>query len=223
MFKHYKALITPEKLLWGGIAGSAILLLYASFIAGSGIKLCTQDAPEGLNHEPGLVNVFKGAAGKHNRLCVINAYNLEPGEKYRFKNGLLIIEGDVPPETKITVSDGKIYVEGNIGPDAKITARAPEDFTSYPATRLTIDMEDNPVTETYIETEFEKFTYDQDPDPALMISGFVEQGARLSSNYGIAIGDHAEDVKFHHARNGQKTYMDQHKDFFITPILKPQY
>lgn len=104
-----------------------------SFVLASGAALllvgCSKTEQLGPDADDGSVlhgqvtqaEVFSGVSGHS---TTISAKHLKEGYNY-YASGMLIIEGNVPKETKITVTDGKLKVTGSIGEGSVLRVTQP--------------------------------------------------------------------------------------------------
>ncbi len=55
----------------------------------------------------------------------MQASDLQESGKYAFGNGLLVVDGDVPANSRIHVEDGKLFIAGDVGEGARVSASVP--------------------------------------------------------------------------------------------------
>ena len=186
-------------------------------------QLCPTSGQPGIG-EASVAQVFNGASGAHN-VCTVSGADLQQGGKYSYDGGLLIIDGNVPAEARVSVPHGKLYVSGDIGQDATVKAEVPEVHSTYTTTGLmpistgkTVMM--IPTTQTHYK--FEHFKYQNDTDPAVIIEGAVEDGARVTSNHDIYVGGgSAESAEFYNSQSSHngKTYSGgSAQGYYVAPL-----
>jgi hypothetical protein len=133
-----------------------------------------------------LSQVFKSA--KAQKACIIDAASLQKGTTYHFSGGLLAVRGDVANGVSIEVTNGKLYIDGNVQNGANISAQVPEDWATD-IILMPMPMRDGNGGTTIImmpmpQSRFVSYRHANDDDPAVIIKGSVEKGARVSGNTG---------------------------------------
>ena len=169
------------------IAATAALPLLG--LAGCGqptIDLCAPNAQGQTIGDSSYSQIFKDAAND-GRVCIVQGSDLQDSARYAFDGGLLIIDGDVPANSRINVEDGKLFITGDVAEKARVSASVPEEIRSY--TTL-IPMFTGKTTIMIPQTHytFEGFTYANDHDAAVVIGGDVGDKAVVISNHDINVG-----------------------------------
>ncbi len=115
---------------------------------------------------------------------------------YRFnETGMLIIKGDLPPETSISIERGRIIIEGDMLDGSKASAMLPykTKTESYPSMCTRMSVDNTLKTEPCIKhrTVFNGFIYDEDLSPAVHVQGTTYPETQIETNAGIEIDGNA--------------------------------
>lgn len=163
--------------------------------------------------------IFRGAVDP-TRICVIGGNRLREKESYAFSNGLLIIDGNIPQETKLTVTNGKLYINGDMLAGSSASVQVPQEIEirKVPYSAQIGFMQ---YATRFHESPFVKGpAYIDDHDPALFVTGSADANVKLASNQGIRIGrSFSQSVSFTDT-SGSNIQMGNAEDLFIWPIVR---
>ncbi len=136
-------------------------------------------------YEKFFADVFNGASNG-NRVVILDAGMFKEGKTYHFTDGLLIVNGDLPPRVTLLADHAKVYVDGSVGKNSTIKVEVPQNFE----TRI------EPIPSAAgiaaaVEVRVPKeFIYPEDKDPGLIVTGSIAQGVDIFSNArAIVLGD----------------------------------
>jgi hypothetical protein len=192
-------------------------------LAGCGqptINLCAANDTGNAIGSSSYSQIFNGAA-EQGKLCYVQGSDLQDGGRYAFGNGLLVIDGDVPANSRIHVEDGKLFIAGDVGADARVSASVPEETSTY-TTIIPIFNGKTTIMVPQTHTRFEHFTYQNDIDPAVIIAGDVAEGARIASNHDMYVGgDNSMSAEFRSTRSeyDSSLFRSGISDYHIAPIV----
>lgn len=182
-------------------------------------QLCPSDGP-GIG-ETSYSEVFNGASGAH-KVCTVKASDLQSGGKYSFDNGLLVVEGNVPAQSKISVSNGKMFVTGDVEQGSTIKVKVPEEFSSY-TTMVPMMIGKTMMMMPQTHYTFEGFTYSNDTDPAIIIDGDLHSTSSVTSNHGTHVsGNIAQSAEIYTSRSSDysSTKTGKTHDYYINKTVK---
>lgn len=170
------------------------------------VELCSEDGPGSLSYG----EVFEGADDRP--ICTVESYDLyaresdDPDMRYedydrarsyeegnegrqlryvfRERHGLIIVDGNVPENVHIYNPSGRVEVNGDVGMNARVSADLPYETKRESYVTMCSDGEGNSYPCTRYRTVFDRFTYDNDHQPAVLVRGDLHWAASLRSSPG---------------------------------------
>jgi len=141
--------------------------------------------------------VFNGAAVQ-GTVCVIDGAKLQAGKSYDFNGALLVVRGDVPERASIDAGHAKVFIEGNVGKQVEIEANKPENFltvTAQTSVMMACGLNCVMLVPTTVENIYSTgFTYPDDKDPMIVVTGNTGLGVSFDSNGSHKVAYNQPDV-----------------------------
>lgn len=167
-----------------------VVAVFASVVSGC----CGQQDIGTLAEDPNLRGELQTVPLTENAPNVVKAVvkgsALKSGSSYRMKEGILVIEGNIPPNTSVAVDNGRIEVTGNVGDKVELLAHMPErtHSESYTYTDMMPAGDGMVIPITQIKTHYvpDGLKYKSD-DKGIDIHGSVGKDVKIESNAGVHV------------------------------------
>lgn len=162
--------------------------------------------------------VFNGAA-TCNQMIVVKGADLVAGESYKLAGGLLVIDGDVPPKTKITVDSGKLYISGNVGAEAEVRATAPQNFKLVHDKRHVLIARSIVVPQNVTYRVSTGLAYPKDRDATVTIIGNLDAYAKAYGSHGLRLDGRFENTSVMDHGKGSFQHLGDQRTLYAQPAI----
>lgn len=162
--------------------------------------------------------VFNGAAAC-SQMIVVKGADLVAGESYKLTSGLLVIDGDVPPKTKITVESGKLYVTGSLRDGAEVRATAPQNFRLVHDKRHVLVARSIAVPQNVTYRVSTGLAYPKDRDATVTIAGNLGSYAKAYGSHGLRLDGRFENTSVMDHGKGSFQHLGDRRALYAQPAI----
>lgn len=177
-----------------------------------------KDTPVLIAGASRCARVFNGASTCH-QMIVVKGADLVAGESYKLASGLLVIDGDVPPKTKITVGSGKLYVSGNVGAEAEVRATAPQNFKLVHDKRHALIARSVVVPQNVTYRVPSGLAYPRDRDATVTVIGSLGAYAKAFGSNGLRLDGRFENSSVIDQGKGSFQHLGNQRALFVQPAI----